>query len=199
MKEIVYKHLDLPKIPEHLLDWKNLSADFFNIEKDTRHPGGCRYNRISWTPLVHWVSNTLFGETSDVAVYHNIVTADQSGKHPIHTDMRRCATIQYMIDPGGEDVRTNFYQQRGQSLRRGWDPEYRGWHPDLKEKFKGKAITVDYDDVDLVDSVCMQKHNWYLFRSDVLHDVSNLYAPRIHIHVAFFEYNSWISQHLDQI
>lgn len=193
MKPVVCKQLDLPVIPDHLLKWDNLPSGSFNfvpstpqfndlITKEHYYQGQkvlachCTYINVLWQSLQDWFSEIVYGNKKNLTLWYTIIRnnhKDINGRMFMHIDSRRFATLQYIIDTGGDEVHTNFYQEHG-------GPLYRDTAPDL-----------EYDDVDLIDTVHMKKNCWYLFRTDVLHDVTEIQSVRRHISINFLDLDYW--------
>lgn len=196
MNPIVCRQLDLPKIPEELLNWSDLPLKFFHIvpstfkfnehiTKEHYYQGQkvlacrCLYVNILWQSLQDWFSETVFGSKKDLTIWYTTIKNNHkntNGRMFMHIDTRRSAALQYVIDTGGDNVRTNFYQERGGPL------------------FQETLTDLEYDDVDLIDSVHMKKNCWYLFRTDVLHDVTELENTRRHISINLLDLDYWTKQ-----
>lgn len=196
MKTVVCKQLDLPEIPSELLDWRDVPSEFFSVvpsastfnrllTQEHYHQGQkirpvrCTYTNVFWPAIQEWWSQMLYGIKQRLSIWYTTIPnhyIDTTGRMFMHIDYRRSATLQYIIDTGGDNVRTNFYQERGGPL------------------FQDTAPNLEYDDVDLIDSVHMKKNCWYLFRSDVLHDVTGIENTRRHISVNFLDLDYWEKQ-----
>lgn len=88
--------------------------------------------------------------------------------HGAHTDKTREFVLMYVLDTGGEDCRTVWYQEKGQ-------PYYR----------PGRLwLTVtDYDQLEERESIQLPPHCWSIINTQFLHGVENLTRDRIVIHV----------------
>jgi hypothetical protein len=174
----VYHEIDLPQIPEELLVLDN--CQWFKTVKDTGYGNqhikngqlitNCTYDsyRITHQPLQEWLMNTILGAKEPQLQLQEIIPHGAVGTFAVHSDLRRTCALNYILDTGGDNVVTSWYQGIGKPVRR-------------KTKMRGQQTDdgiVKYDEIELIDSVVTQKHKWYLMCTDVLHDVDNITSTR---------------------
>lgn len=79
-----------------------------------------------------------------------------------HTDMKRgdfC--IHWIFSTGGDQVKTCWWQEKGHDLIR----------PPWTNK-------IDYSNLDLVDEMVWKPERWCIFRTDIIHSVTNIQTER---------------------
>ena len=165
-----YKQLDFPIIPESL--YRDEFIENEQASKDTgygttHYENGVaisasrfNYSVIQNNNLIAWLSNTLqiFLPDSHYTLQHQT-----PGTHIVHSDLFRMYAIMYTVDPGGKDVCTNWYQETNKPLSRTRNQKHLVLQSDTG--------VVDYKDLTLLESAVFEQYKWYLFRTDVLHDV----------------------------
>lgn len=189
---LYYKEIDLPEIPAELLAFDPMDQAIthhavdqktFDYGKDhvlngqVITPPQYLVRMVNYQKLTNWL-NQYIPEIPNV-VLSEVVPTD-SGKMIVHTDIKRIATLNYMIDTGGDNVVTSWYREDNQNIIR-------------KEKPPGNQTDsgyVDYDRLELLDSVVFQKNRWYLLRTNVLHDVSHISSVRRYLGVSYFSQQS---------
>lgn len=86
-----------------------------------------------------------------------------------HTDSTRTHTLIYLLDAGGDNVKTVFYKEHGvDNIDRGL-----------------KYRPTDYTNLEPIDSVELKVNTWTLLNATVLHSVESLTRARKTIQVAF--------------
>jgi hypothetical protein len=78
-----------------------------------------------------------------------------------HTDIKRDIAIMYLLDPGGEDAETFWYQEEDQDIVRG-----------------RKVHANDYSKLSIVDSVKFPTNTWVILNTLILHGVENVTGVR---------------------
>lgn len=85
-----------------------------------------------------------------------------------HCDLRRRYALNYIIDCGGENVRTVWYREKGKPIER--------LHETGPE---GMSYWVqNYDDLEVIDDVCFSPGIWILYSTKILHSAENMVGPR---------------------
>lgn len=79
--------------------------------------------------------------------------------------------LQYVIDTGGDNIATTWWQAPGQDIYR--------------QQITTTQFFFVNDNYKFLDSVILQKHSWALIRTDVLHSVDHVTADRKLITVGF--------------
>lgn len=100
--------VSLPVIPQNLLDTLTVSAEHDPVQRT--HANGFktgRYNVHMLDPLVvEWLSDVL--EIKHVRARVQVISSKGMN---IHKDVGRTFALNYIIDPGGDNVLTHFYDQ----------------------------------------------------------------------------------------
>jgi hypothetical protein len=182
---MIYKKLDLPKIPKELLVYdrqlvsKVDSGYGLDHYKDGRKLTACEYvyARLLHQPLREWVKEQL-GMTAmpRMAVqFQKVPEGATEATHIVHSDIMRNWCLNYIIDTGGL-ARTSWYHERGQPLNR-----YR----QVGQHQQTDTGPVDYANLDMLDSVICEPETWYLIPLTILHDVDHITSHRWGITVSF--------------
>jgi hypothetical protein len=189
-----YKILNLPVVPEHyeglirsaVLDSKN----FIKKEHNTQH-GYAQYqerqikksngdtvqsvlaNRYQLNQEVHqWLlANIHPCPTKQNISYYNAVS-DTMGPH---VDTGRNEVWLYVIDPGGDNVETVWYQESGHPICR----------PDMQQTDScyTNAARCDYANLIELERFKIPKHTWVAIDALVIHSVEGLTSNRLTIQV----------------
>lgn len=113
-------------------------------------------------------------ENIDLSCFHSGVAVNDgpSAYHGPHADAGRTWALLYLIEPGGQNVTTSWWQ-----------------HPDhplvLHEDLYPKA-SWHYHELRLVARSRFEAGNWYLFHGRVLHSVENATGRRISLQTNVF-------------
>jgi hypothetical protein len=183
-----YKLLhELPHIPQELIDLAYSSID---SEENFQHSpdkvqidwkmtknlkikvnGKEKINRpaLAWhvdEELKQWVYKNI----TDIDVDHVRISAikadDEHDTCGAHVDRAREFALLYVIENGGLDNKTVFYQEKGQ--------------PIIREK---AARCNDHDNLIELDSISIPLRTWCLLNVRVLHGVRNLNSKRVSIQI----------------
>jgi hypothetical protein len=175
-----YRELEFPPIPKELLEdpheciskQQGDRAHNFGIEqyfKNGKIISPCSYwvTSIRNVKLSYWLRNNIPGIKNQRRFCYQHAYHKTGGCHVVHSDIARNYAINYMIELGGDNAWTSWYQEKGQ-------PEHRD------KKFGGgyNASHADYNNLELLDSVKLQKGRWYIMATDVLHDVDKIVGLR---------------------
>jgi hypothetical protein len=167
----LYREFNFSKIPEELYQ-PEFDNDFtyndigygLNHIKNNVSLVACGYSaRKVKGELFDWLANNLPIEINYcVAQQHQ--PKDMPSTHIVHSDIKRLYSLMYMIDTGGDNVITSWYQEKGK-------PRFRS-----KEtgEYQSDSGFVGYDNLELLDSKIFEKNKWYLMATDILHDVGNI-------------------------
>jgi hypothetical protein len=181
---IYYKILDLPKIPEELLVFTNKPYKIVNDIgyglthiKNGRTLKGCQYinYNIEHKPLLDWIHNNIPGSNLGIIRKQVTKTLNEVGTHIVHSDMKRMFGLNYLLELGGDNVLTTWYQEKNKPLHR------------YKNKIGQQSDDgiVKYDDLEILTSIKFEKHKWCLIVTDILHDVDNITNERSAISISF--------------
>jgi hypothetical protein len=102
------------------------------------------------------------------------ISAGSSHNGP-HIDSSREYALLYVVDPGGENVSTAFYQESGKPIVR----------PKIKPLVSlYKEYVNDYSLLTEIDRVVLPTHTWVILNANILHSVENLSGPRVTYQIA---------------
>jgi hypothetical protein len=181
---ILYKKLNFIPVPENLL---NFELTLFNTVKDSGYGFSYKKNNIELTPCIvrkykfnheplrEWVKRNivLIKDKIKYVCIHEPID-NKPSTQIVHSDILRKTVLIYLIDTGGDNVITTWYQERGKSLYRGKD--------------SGKKLCdsgfVDYDNLDVIESVKLESKCWYVLDGEILHDVDNIISQRKSLHIS---------------
>jgi hypothetical protein len=191
-----YAYLDLPPLPDSVVAaaWAALATNQGNHEVKVNNwlnlPGYAEYEYRDFTlrdgskvktikshrysiseEFDAWVRKYFDQDPAPcgVAVYD-----DHSSFFAPHVDISRDYTIMYILDTGGNQVETSWYQQHGYPLIR----------PDLKSVFDSDRITKNFDTLKEIDRVCFPAQQWVCINSAILHAVENVDSTRVAIQIS---------------
>ena len=191
MKKYTYKLLtDLPAIPEHLLTeaWQLVEvqpaqqqkastlASYYpefkqRVLKINGQPTTTAHNKrfVLSDQFQDWIRNNISSEFVEATVAITGATRDgqAANVHGAHTDWSRNLLLLYLLDTGGDNCQTVFYQEKDQPV----------WREDL-----GCYVT-DYDLLTEIDSVTIPKGVWCVFDTTILHGVLNIEKDRIAVQI----------------
>lgn len=189
-----YKILDLPTIPIHveqelwrryhdtnLEQYKFTSDNYLNNRPELAHkpgPGdvvgirngetfpngrGARY--AVGDLAIAWADKNVTTDYNDVGLY--VIFGDQYHTVLPHTDQTRVLSLLYLIDPGGDNVTTNFWKEQGHSIHR-----------------EMKSFGCDYSQLELLHTEQWPLRTWILLNTNILHSVENLTCRRVQFQVS---------------
>jgi hypothetical protein len=193
---LIYSFLELPKLNDSLIDSAFTSVK--NKERENRVnpnlfslPGYQEYKdrtltRVDGTTVKsaagyrYWVGE----EFKDWVFEHfnqddrgcgvNIFNSPNANVVAPHVDASRSFSIHYLLDEGGDNVDTIWWQEKNHSLIR----------PDLKGNFNLKDCVDNYNRLEEIIRIQVPKHRWILMNVDVLHSVEIITRPRISIQIS---------------
>ena len=188
MHNWLYKILDnLPPVPQNLID-----QAYFKINSDLEQMPTGSEQKIDWTKIttdkiivdgVEKINapNLAYGLDDDMRdwVHTNITDKDianiriaatdttaEKDTNGAHCDLSRNYTLLYLLESGGPDHKTVFYQEHDKPLWRN----------------NGDRCN-DHSKLDIVDSLHVPLRRWTLITTRVLHGVRNIPTSRISIQV----------------
>ena len=115
----LFEYIDLPKIPEYL------TQEIYNsINNPDAFPGKSKIYSIhdGTKPLYEFVHQ--YFDSNYLVQAQQIIGGTEL---PMHTDFRRNCTYNFLIDCGGEDVYTSFYNEDRTLIERHKIEPFR-WH-----------------------------------------------------------------------
>lgn len=120
-----------------------------------------------------WVIDNISCDIAETSI--SITSPSTDGLLAPHTDRSRRYALLYIVKQGGTDVRTCFWQERGQ-------PQIRDENATLQDDI---ALPTDYQTLDLLESVDFGERNWVLLNSKVFHSVEHINGIRISFQFSF--------------
>jgi hypothetical protein len=191
MKKYTYKLLhDLPAVPEHFVqEALELTVSQPNVQqKNTTLPSyypefkqrvlsvngqttQTAHNKrfILSEEFQEWVRTNISSEfvEASVAITNSLRDGLPVNIHGAHTDWSRNLVLMYLLETGGDNCQTVFYQEKDRPI----------WREDV-----GCFVT-DYDLLTEIDAITIPKGTWCVFDTTVLHGVLNLESDRIAVQV----------------
>ena len=185
-----YKFLDLPPVPQDLLDGalsqlyskelfqmpqNDLQINWDHSRNTNIHTDGVVKKNaptISWDlegDIVDWFRANINENFHNLRVSTTEPDGFLKDTQAAHRDMSRDYTLMYMVDTGGDNVRTAWYQEEGKPIVRN-----RGERCDDHRKLTKLEETV------------IPERTWCLVNATILHAVHNMSRPRRGIQAGFF-------------
>ena len=187
---LIYKVMEnLPKIPGELIsemltifhdpgdhdisypepDWQRLLSIDGQQYPSTRQK---RYPPPQ--SLSDWIGKNITSDYLYIHLGHTEAVAGQKLTYQgPHTDRTRKWALMYVLDPGGNNCQTSWYQQKNQ--------------PILRDNEDGFYMD-DYNQLIKIGKIRLSAGDWCLFNAKVIHDVSGINTDRKLIVVAL-DYN----------
>jgi hypothetical protein len=172
----LYSYLNLPKFkPKFELDTSAITFDLSSDQIKTTGLHNARYSRFKvndqYQDYMVQLIPELSGHIRDIG-YQRITNDDSlygAAQLFPHTDGdrrgRHC--IQYLLDTGGDNVRTTWYQESGQPLFR-----------ETKKQFANAELTK-------VSEAVFPLHHWVIFSTSIIHNVEPITTSRQAFTVGF--------------
>ena len=184
-----YKKLNFPPIPEYIINSlessliDNTIVDDIGYEKkhikNNKQLTACGYSmgNVVNEELTSWLEQNIPDITSRFNILYQTQRSNNNipSTHIVHTDRLRLTALNYIIDAGGDNVMTSWYKEDGKELHR--SKKITGSQSDSGD--------VDYKNLQLLESVRLEKDNWYIIDTRVLHDVDNITDTRKSISISF--------------
>jgi hypothetical protein len=185
----LYKFLDLPHPPADLLQGidlnhrpdlpvkeKRMELGIFvhrQIRNWLGHDYAAAANIRTKNDLVRaWVTQNINADFVDAGVNYTVPVEQPAGLAGVstgaHTDITRDYTLIYLLQTGGDNPPTVFWQEEGEPLIR--PPKTQG---------------VDFERLTQIDLVTIPLHTWCIIDSRILHSVENLTHNRVALQVGF--------------
>jgi hypothetical protein len=179
-----FKELDLPPIPEELLDFEfkpSIGVDDIGYGRThtkngkTLTPCSYWFSKNSNPKLNNWIYENIIQDSKSIEVGCQLAT---DGVHIVHSDINRKYAINYMIELGGDNAWTSWYKEADMPLDRS------------KRTISAQADTgyVGYENLELLETVKFEKNKWYLIVTNILHDVDEIVGNRKSISISVRPY-----------
>jgi hypothetical protein len=193
---LIYSFLDLPQLPASIIAAAKTALVCRQREsrvnpKLVEQPGYIEYsNRNVITDkgkhlknadsYRYWISEEfeewikLYFKQDPNGCGINIFEASTDSVVAPHVDANRNFSIHYLLDPGGPDATTTWWQEKNKPLER----------LELKNNFNLTDAITDYSNLQEVAKVCIPEHRWICLNTNILHSVENILSPRISIQIS---------------
>jgi hypothetical protein len=199
-----YRELDYPQMPEQLItaaldllpdleveskSYGHLSNinKLQNFNKNFQHMSLKRHMNIDGKKILHapnlgvdlnaetenWARANIAEEFLHIQISWTPKNRKMSGAH---SDATRNYTMLYLLDTGGDDVITSFYQEKNQPVQR-----------------LNKTFVDDYDNLIKLAEIKVKPRTWTILNSTILHGVENIQHPRVAIQIGFDKFNQKIN------
>jgi hypothetical protein len=188
---LLYKQLDFPAVPGSLIPdinqpgsdkliWSNKPRTATRGSEIVEHS---RYNRFDIsTNLKNWVDTNITVDYKNIGLSHMWGAAVNLP----HTDHTRDVTMLYLFCTGGEKVETKFWKRKGYPIHH--DNKDKNYHYNYNQPNT-------YDDLELLDSVVLELHRWYILDAQCIHSVEGMSDSRISLQLGFLRQSPW-AQHI---
>lgn len=113
-----------------------------------------------------WIVDNISQDIDEASI--SVSDIGNDGVLGPHTDRRRDYVLMYIVNPGGNNVRTCFWQEKN--------------HPLYRDRI---TLVDDYNKLDLIDSADFGQYQWVLLNAKILHSVEHIESRRIAFQIAF--------------
>ena len=192
---ILHEYLNLPNFDQDLMtddaetitDMKLFNRSVRNLEltdKDNNIMPPAKYLRVRADDNYYEYMINLIPEIKDHIKEIGIQTISNNSNHingaqlVPHTDLKRgdfC--IQYLINNGGDNVKTQWWHETNHNITR----------PPWTSK-------LNYNNLNLIDEINWEPNKWGIFRTDVIHSVINVMTTRIAFAVGIEDHDDLYDQ-----
>jgi len=185
----LWKFPNLPSVPQELVDlayesintWNHdpKNTNYITNDQETFLQDGQTKKSVAFVQflvdekIIDWVHENIVveGAHSNIRVARSTIDPHGGEKHKVaHTDLTRDFTLIYLLESGGPNHRTVFYQERGQPL--------------VRER---RTVVYDYSKLEELASVRIPLNRWIILQSQVLHAVENIPNHRISFQIGIHD------------
>jgi len=161
------KDIDNPKIKLDIDQYYNRKLNINGVLLPTRVQQGIDLGS-DWC---QWVQENIVSEFIETSIR---VSVGNSEIHGAHCDFRRKWKLYYLLDSGGDQATTHFYQQKN--------------YPIVREEITNDdtaSITVcDYSELTVIDSVQWPLQQWVCLNTMILHGVTGITGARSNLTIS---------------
>lgn len=192
----IYSFLDLPQLPSSIISAAH--AALISRQRESRvnpklleQPGYKEYSKrtVITDKGLHqknagsyryWISEEfeewvrMYFHQDPIGCGINIFEASADYVVAPHVDANRNFSIHYLLEPGGTDADTIWWQEENNQLER----------LELKNNFNLTDAIIDYSTLQEVAKIRIPKHRWICLNTNILHSVENITSPRISIQIS---------------
>ena len=119
-----YRYIDLPKLPENIL--KNINRNFHEYEKKDNVRNAISYQVYTWSDSFNEEINQWCQENICSSMYWGFQIIN--GDIPVHRDMNTLTKFTYILDSGGPEVFTEWYDEDQSTVIDSVVLETHRWH-----------------------------------------------------------------------
>jgi hypothetical protein len=175
--DFTYCYLDLPHPPSSVIKDAFDALDKEHQKLKRNHPDTAPVEYLN-TRSTYYVSKEFdqWIETywQQTPISYGVHTSAENFSY--HVDTNRNFSIRYVLDPGGDDVDTVWWQEKANSVAR----------LDLKQNWN--STPKNPDSLDEIDRLNTQIHAWTCFNVNIIHSVEgDLQRPRIALQISAAE------------
>jgi hypothetical protein len=190
----------IPHPPKRYIDLANLFVDNFLSGKSKDSPNAGMYSTgygerehirngvltktvkqcsiVLSTEFEEWAKDYIHPHPFEAGA---TVSIGDAPIHGPHVDFRRRYNMVYVLNPGGDNVRTVWYKEHGYPIER--------LHAAGPE---GKSYWVkNYSDLEVIDDVVLEPGIWYLLNTKIIHSVENIIGNRSMLTVSLPDMNQF--------
>lgn len=176
LNEYFFQPIDLPPLPERFVEQAltGTRTDLLvtSVDRQIQDQGSVYRNAQlqRWRlgqDLVEWLHQQGIKGFKDVSV-QTIQQGDTLGPH---TDSWQSCKLFYLLEPGGPNVETIWYQQPGHDL--------------IREKF---LLIEDTKDLEVVHRMVIPPRQWGFINVQIIHEVKNMTSRRETVVASFTDY-----------
>jgi hypothetical protein len=192
----LWAELDLPSLPPELSNFKSEYSKYhidigYGIThiKNNKELVACdlEIKQIIDPIIKLWLKSFLPDAIINPAVMETAIVQSQcntstsgTATHIVHSDISRYFALNYILDTGGENVTTSWYQEKNMPLSR------------LKRLGNKQTDSgaVYYKNLECLGSKIFEKNKWYLIATNILHDVDYIETTRSSISASYVDPNA---------
>ena len=166
MNYVIYPNLPSPEfINEHAIESMHQQRDrYCQRQNDAVANAVCTRHQLS-AEAVTWINQYIASDYSNLGF-----NCHGPGTAIPHTDRTRNWTLMWLVDTGGDDVETVFWQEQG--------------HPVVREP---DCYPASYDNLIELYRTVIAPGQWVLLNSHVLHSIENMTSVRKSLQVGFWQ------------
>lgn len=168
-------NIPLPKIPYRLQQQIKLIALEGETKLHKQSGAGIFECKHLTNELYGWLRDNIV--SSDYDISKIMVQSIREGNFEPHIDgpsltgLIRHYNLMYIIDTGGEHVKTQIYNSPSELIKQAQQSDYR----------------ITYDQAELIESFEFEKDTWNLLNNQMFHSVEGITRQRIGLSISFYD------------
>jgi hypothetical protein len=177
-------YVNLPKLPNDIISAIKTQADRMGIEPDKYSGNKYKNGNYAYTEVQEFlhskiISDLLLPKLNKPTISYVFVLRNKNNipaDFPPHFDAHRKFSLNYIVETGGNNVQTSFYDlQRSEN--------------DIELKPKN----IPYENLIKTNKYVLSQNKWYLSNTQICHSVENIDSLRIILFILFEENESFES------